>query len=585
MSVMRRGIRLTAIVIAVFLMFSVFVCASHKVVPHLLVLDYYKKGKSFNAKITWRSVKGYTYAVCRKKRGGYKTIGKVKAHSSSSSFVNRKIGADKRYTYTVKQIEPKPSSGTYDKKGLKLIGHVKFNVDFQNFSSEISWSKVAGAKKYNIYRVRENGKKKKIGFTKKTMFTDTYYKYLKDLKRIMCVNAFVDPYARDFSYKVRPYYSAKVNGVTKVSKGLCLPDGRFKLEPPVIVSLESAKLVWSSVPNAGYYRILQRNTANDSWSLIKKVKHKKRTVTQTTALPKVYKHKYYAVQATGRINGRMVKSDIEKGFTLKNSGHDDTSILFVGNSITYGNPYASNKSRHIFSYPNRIAQLTGVNYYNPSIPGATYAFKDNKNATKKRSRIVTDVIRKMYYGAAPAKASLLGFTKNSKGQANTKIEDYDIVFLAAGTNDYGDNISLGSVDSEDQTTFSGSVNKIMRYIERSSTNRMVKGKSRIKVVFVDLFYSECYGEKWEELLLRNDRDTKKNKLGLTLRDYQSSLNMLFAKWAKNDNLELYKYNTRKAGIVDHNNIQYTTADRLHLTKYSYALYGNDMADFLVKKVF
>ena len=106
-----------------------------------------------------------------------------------------------------------------------------------------------------------------------------------------------------------------------------------------------------------------------------------------------------------------------------------------------------------------------------------------------------------------------------------------------------------------------------------------------EIVFVDLFYSECYGEKWEELLLRNDRDTKKNKLGLTLRDYQSSLNMLFAKWAKNDNLELYKYNTRKAGIVDHNNIQYTTADRLHLTKYSYALYGNDMADFLVKKVF
>lgn len=585
MSIMRRCIRLTAIVIAVFLMFSVFVCASHKVVPHLLILDYYKKGKTYNAKITWRSVKGYTYAVCRKKRGGYKTIGKVKAHSSSSSFVNRKIGADKRYTYTVKQIEPKPSSGTYDKKGLKLIGHVKFNVDFQNFSSEISWPKVTGAKQYNIYRVRENGKKKRIGITKKTMFTDTYHKHLKDLKRIMCVNAFVDPYARDFSYKVRPYYSAKVNGVKKVSKGLCLPDGRFKLEPPVIVSLRSSKLVWSSVPNARYYRILQRNTANDSWSLIKKVKHKKRTVTQTTTLPKVYKHKYYAVQATGRINGSTVKSDIEKGFSLKDSGHNGISILFVGDSITYGKPYKSKESRHIFSYPNRIAQLTGVNYYNPSIPGATYACKDNKNATKKRSRIVTDVIEKMYYGAAPAKASFWGFETNSKGQANTKIEDYDIVFLASGTNDYGDNVRLGSVDSEDQTTFCGSVNKIMDYIEKSSINRMAKGESRIKVVFVDLFYSESFGENREELILRNDRDTKKNKLDLTIQDYQRSLNTLFAEWARNDDLELYKYNTRKAGIVDHNNIQYTTADRLHLTKYSYALYGNDMADFLVKKVF
>ena len=191
----------------------------------------------------------------------------------------------------------------------------------------------------------------------------------------------------------------------------------------------------------------------------------------------------------------------------------------------------------------------------------------------------------MYYGAAPAKASFWGFETNSKGQANTKIEDYDIVFLASGTNDYGDNVRLGSVDSEDQTTFCGSVNKIMDYIEKSSINRMAKGESRIKVVFVDLFYSESFGENREELILRNDRDTKKNKLDLTIQDYQRSLNTLFAEWARNDDLELYKYNTRKAGIVDHNNIQYTTADRVHLTKYSYALYGNDMADFLVKKVF
>lgn len=518
--------------------------------------------------------------VDKKYSGDYKTIAKVKGAGTYTSYEDTNITPNKEYTYTVRQTNPVPQKSVYDKAGLKIINNVNITVDFQNMKSIIKWTKAEGANEYRVYRERENGDRKRIATSTGSSYTDEYSKDVSALSNILHLKSYIDPSIRDFSYNVRAVKSTKVDGTEKISKGLFLSDGNFKLEPPIIISANSSVLKWGSSPMAKSYKILKRNSVNDNWSLVKTVTHTKGLVTHSTTIPDFDSNKYYAVQAVSQINGKTVTSKIESAFTKKNASFSNKSILFIGDSITYGTPYKKVKDRHIFSYPNRIAQLTGATIYNPSIPGATYHYQ-NYVSSKERFRLVRDVVEKIYNGKTPANSVALDTAKNSKGQTNTKLKDYDVVFLAAGTNDYTDHTKLGKVDSTDDTTFRGSINKIMGYIEKASKARITEGKSKIKVVFVDLFYSERFGYQGNDLKDRLNRDTTKNKLGYTLKTYQNAINDQYSKWASNKNLKLYKYKTRDANIVNTNNILYMTPDRLHFTRYSYALYGNSMAEFIL----
>lgn len=550
--------------------------------PKLRSLEYYKKGNTYNAKLTWYSKKGRVYKVYRKNRGRYKVIAIRKAKGSTTYYVNKNIGPDKRYTYTVRQVRPKTFK-KYDKTGLTLLGRADFDVDFMNSGSVIKWPKVAGAKYYYVYRTREKDSvRKRIATVKKSRsYTDRYTNSYSALKDILHMHTFVDPAVRDFSYNVRPFYSARVGLTKKTSKGLMMTDGIFELVPPVITDFDGQTLRWGTVPNADRYIILTAEEPGE-WTKIKTVRSVKGAVTMETEVPDAEEGAYYAVRALGTINGRTVESGIEEGFTLKNASHSDKDILFIGDSLTYGALYKSPEDRHIFSYPNRIHQLTGAEYYSPSIPGATYHYQKKQNDKNQyRYRIVTDVVERMANGKTPASAKKLGFTENSRGEENTVIADYDIVVLAGGTNDYIDDTEMGSCSSDDKETFLGSVNSIMEMIDSASRQRIGEGKEPIRVVFVDLFYSE----RATDLKVRTNRDVTENRRGYTLADYQQALDEIYAKWAADDALSLYKYETRSADIVNHDNIAYTTADNTHCTKYVYALYGNDIARFLEENVF
>ena len=163
------------------------------------------------------------------------------------------------------------------------------------------------------------------------------------------------------------------------------------------------------------------------------------------------------------------------------------------------------------------------------------------------------------------------------------IRDYDVVIMAAGTNDYLDNTPLGDEDSTDIRTFNGSFNKIMSDISDASKERLKNRQPGIQVVFVDLFYSDrTYTSNYGE---RTNRDITPNRIGLTLTDYQRALDKQYEKWSANSTLRLFHFETRKYGIVDGSNCPYRASDNLHFTKYAYALYGNALSDFLREYVF
>lgn len=560
--------------------------------PKLLGLSYYQKSNgNYYAKLTWASKKDRTYQVLRKSGDDFEVISTVKGDSVNTSFYD-KIDGEKLHTYSVREIISLNGTedilGPYDKEGLKLIDKTDVNVDFQNLHANVKWNKIDGASNYLVFRkIGRDGKYECIANldANQTNYTDYYFNSRNELSKLLNGGNFIDPSYNELFYTVRGYN--KTNEITK-SYGLYLLDGDFHLEAPSIVSLKNSRITWGKVPNADGYMIFKRDNPDGKWEKIGKVKDKG-TNKQSMKLS-IDKNAFYTVQAYAKKNGEISYSKFDEGFSLRNYNESNSKykILYFGDSITYGSPYKSPSNRHVFSIPHRVAQLTGCTYYNPSIPGSTYY--DNGeilgiNILKGffyRYRICREVVDPISVGKLPGNWKDLDTSKNSQGKTNTRIDDYNIVVLAAGTNDYYDDAKLGPIDSNDTKCFNGALNHILGKIEESSKNRVERGEDPIKVVFVDLYYSDrCY-ENQE----RQNRDITPNRIGLTLTDYQKALDSQYERWDnESEYLSFYKFKTRDYGIVDEDNCPYASSDNLHFTKFTYGQYGNAFAEFLLENVF
>lgn len=250
----------------------------------------------------------------------------------------------------------------------------------------------------------------------------------------------------------------------------------------------------------------------------------------------------------------------------------------MGDSITFGSPYkkavkgALSGTVDFYSYATRVAQLTGVRFYNPSIPGSTYAMKDKEN----RDHIITQVANRLVYGG-----DMIVLTEEQQGayhqnREHWRYEDFDVIVLAAGTNDYLDKTPLGKSDSTDIYTFYGALNTIFGYLEAANEKRVALGKQPIKVVMADLFYSD----RTTNYQKRTNRFITKNGLGLTLTDYQECLYDLAEKY-RSRGMDIYRWET--IGYIDEATCPYRSTDNLHMTKYTSGQIGNGLTQFLLEK--
>ena len=559
--------------------------------PKLMGLSYYQKSNGdYYAKLSWFSKKDSTYQVLRKTNDDFEVIATVKGDSMNSTFYD-KIDGETLYTYSVREIKSingKNITGPYDEEGLKLINKTDVTVDFQNLKSEVKWKKLDDASGYLVFRkIGRDGKYECIAEVdaNQTSYTDYYSNSSAKLSKLLNGDTFIDPSYNELFYTVQGFN--KTNEISR-SYGLYSLDGDFHLEAPSIVSLKDSRITWGKVPNADGYIIFKRDSPDGKWEKIGKVKDNG-TNKQSMKL-EIDKNAFYTVQAYAEKNGKFSYSKFDEGFSLRNfnKSNSEYKILYFGDSITYGSPYKSPSNRHVFSIPYRVSQLTGCTYYNPSIPGSTYHDLGEIcgiNVLKGffyRYRICREVVDPISVGELPANWKDLDTSKNSLGKTNTKIEDYNIVVLAAGTNDYYDDAELGPIDSNDTKSFNGALNHILGKIEESSKKRVERGEDPIKVVFVDLYYSDrCY-----EPQERQNRDITPNRIGLTLVDYQKALDAQYERWDnKSEYLTFYNFKTRDYGIVDEENCPYASSDNLHFTKFTYGQYGNAFAEFLVMNVF
>lgn len=82
----------------------------------------------------------------------------------------------------------------------------------------------------------------------------------------------------------------------------------------------------------------------------------------------------------------------------------------------------------------------------------------------------------------------------------------------------------------------------MTDISDASKARVAEGKQPIKVVFLNLFYSD----RTHSYAKRTNRFTTKNKIGLTLTGYQNAINRIASKY---DSIDKYQLSTNQYDTV------------------------------------
>lgn len=543
--------------------------------------------------ITWQSQKGASYYILRKeKNSSYSILDKVEANSSQTTYKDDKIDMNKDYLYSVRcvklQSEKVTELGNYDSTGL-LATHQKpiVKVDFTNLHANITWNKIDGFDVYDIYR--KNGLDDK--YTKiKTVKADGKNCQYKDVyhdsfpakdQDILAAKYFMDASVNGLVYTVRGHQTI---GNKNIYSSYYL-DGDFHLEAPSIVDVKKindkkATIEWSTIKNAQKYYIY--SGYNDiqgkrHWDRVEEVKTKTTTRQKTTVNVKP-SHNFFTVKAVSTKNGNTVYSDYDKGYHINERKYANKNVLFFGDSITFGSPYKGKTTRTVFSYPWRVQQLTNIKYYNPSIPGSTYTYKEKDN----RSRMIqiADCLDK---GKNVEKKDLTKPTDMYVYKTDIvdnqihgkKFKDFDVVIMAAGTNDYLDDNPFGSIHSTNIREFNGAINKVMSYVKKANVERNKEGKKAIKIVFVDLFYSD----RTNNYAQKTNRFVTKNKIGLTLTDYQNDINALVKKY-KQEGLDVYQFATDD--LINQKNCPYVASDNLHMTRYAYGQIGNKLSDYLIK---
>ena len=206
---------------------------------------------STGPKITWGKVSGVSkYRVFVKSGSSWKKL----KDTTSTSYTHTAAESGKTYTYTVRCLSSSGKSylsGYYTAgtKNMFLSMPVVSKISNTQTGAKITFSKVAGASKYNIY-VKSSSGWKKLGETAKTSYTHTSAKS-----------------NTTYSYRVRAYDSTGAYMSSYKSAG----DSNKFIASPVIAYLTSTskgvKIAWGKVDGAAKYRVFVKS--GSKWKKLK----------------------------------------------------------------------------------------------------------------------------------------------------------------------------------------------------------------------------------------------------------------------------------------------------------------------------
>ncbi len=177
-------------------------------------------------KISWKKVTGAAkYNVYRKTKssGNWTKIDST----SSTSYIDSSAKADKKYYYAISAVDGKSESCATKSSLDKIRKSVTYSAELivantTDTDIKVSWNKVSGAKKYEVYRKAGSEKKwKKLTTTSKTSYTDkkvkngTTYKYM-----VKAINSKSKTVSSSESTTIRCISAPKLSSVKSAKSGI-----------------------------------------------------------------------------------------------------------------------------------------------------------------------------------------------------------------------------------------------------------------------------------------------------------------------------------------------------------------------------
>lgn len=385
--------------------------------------------------VSWKKIDGavkYEVYQSDSKNGTFKLV----KTTTATSYINTTASVGKTCYYKVKAIHSNSSANAADsavKSGTCALvqPNVKISNNGTTGKNELTWTKLAGAKEYQIWRsTAKNGTCKLIKTTTSTSYTDSN-----------------STAGKTYYYKVKAVHSvAKASSAfSAIKSGLC-----DLAQPNVKVTNAAAtgkvKLSWTKLAGAKSYKIYRSTSKTGSFTPVKTTTALSYTDPNTTA-GKTY---YYKVQAIhSNTNANSVLSKVQSGIgdlpqpTVEITNHTSTGkVRLVWTKI------AGAKSYQIYRAASRngaysLIQTTTANSFidTDTAAGKAYYYKvmalhKNKDANSTYSTVKTGICDlaqpKISVSLSAGKpkvqwATVAGAKEYQLYQATSKDGDYKLV--------------------------------------------------------------------------------------------------------------------------------------------------------------
>ncbi len=338
-------------------------------------------------KLSWNKVNGAEkYELYIKQAdGSYKLMKTTTATSFTTAFATY----GKQYSYKMRAVKGNTKSAysaVVNAKNTKKLQAPTAKVTVNaNGTFKLSWNKVAGADKYELYIKQADGSYKLMKTTTATSFTTAFATY-----------------GKQFSYKIRAVNS-KNKSLTSAYSSVVNATNNKKLQTPTMKASVNAngtfKLSWNKVAGADKYELYIKQ-ANGSYKLMKTT-----TATSfTTAFATYGKQFSYKMRAVNSKNSSAT-SAYSAVVNAKNTKKLQTPAMKVTVNTNGSFKLSWNKVEGATSYQLYIKQANGSyklmktttsTSFTTAVAakGKTYSYKmvavtsKNKNATSNYSNVV-----------------------------------------------------------------------------------------------------------------------------------------------------------------------------------------------------
>lgn len=250
-----------------------------------------------SVQLSWRTVNADKYYIYRaiKKNGAYKRVATLKG--SKTSYTDQKLTTGRTYYYKIRAVKgslKSKYSAVVSAKACLRTPAVKVARDKSLTAARVSWGKVTGASKYEVYRAASrNGKYRRIATvsgSKRSLIN-------KNLKA-----------GKAYYYKVRAVYRTKKgNSALSSAKAVMLKPsvpGGVKLTK----ALERAVLKWNRVAEASGYQVFCSTKKNEGYRLAKRLT-KRSSVSYKSGKLKPGTTYYYKVRSYKTVRGKRIYGD------------------------------------------------------------------------------------------------------------------------------------------------------------------------------------------------------------------------------------------------------------------------------------